>query len=103
MSIAFRLGKPSSSTEAIIALLLSWLMMIAYISYRFEYRFGVAGILALIHDVFVVLGIFSILHKEIDASFVAALLTIVGYSINDTIVIFDRIRENIKKMKNNLP
>lgn len=85
--------------DAIIALLLSWLMMIAYISYRFEYRFGVAGILSLIHDVFVVLGIFSLLHKEIDASFVAALLTIVGYSINDTIVIFDRIRENMKKMK----
>jgi len=85
--------------DAIIALLLSWLAMIAYISYRFEYRFGVAGIISLIHDVFVVLGIFSLLQKEIDASFVAALLTIVGYSINDTIVIFDRIRENMKKMK----
>ena len=85
--------------EAIIALVLSWLMMIAYISYRFEYRFGVAGIVSLIHDVFVVLGIFSILQKEIDSSFVAALLTIVGYSINDTIVIFDRIRENMKTMK----
>lgn len=85
--------------EAIVALVLSWLMMIAYISYRFEYRFGVAGIISLIHDVFVVLGIFSILQKEIDASFVAALLTIVGYSINDTIVIFDRIRENMKGMK----
>lgn len=85
--------------EAIIALLLSWLMMIAYISYRFEFRFGVAGILSLVHDVLIVLGIFSILRKEIDASFVAALLTIVGYSINDTIVIFDRIRENLKTMK----
>lgn len=85
--------------DAIIALLLSWLAMIAYISYRFEFRFGVAGILSLIHDVLVVLGIFSLLQKEIDASFVAALLTIVGYSINDTIVIFDRIRENMKKMK----
>lgn len=85
--------------EAIIALILSWLMMIAYISYRFEFRFGVAGILALVHDVLIVLGIFSILRKEIDASFVAALLTIVGYSINDTIVIFDRIRENLKTMK----
>jgi len=85
--------------EAIIALLLSWLMMIAYISYRFEFRFGVAGILSLVHDVLIVLGIFSILRKEIDASFVAALLTIVGYSINDTIVIFDRIRENLKAMK----
>ena len=85
--------------EAIIALLLSWLMMIAYISYRFEFRFGVAGILSLVHDVLIVLGVFSILRKEIDASFVAALLTIVGYSINDTIVIFDRIRENLKTMK----
>ena len=85
--------------DALIALLLSWLVMIAYISYRFEYRFGVAGIAALVHDVFVVLGIFSLLQKEIDASFVAALLTIVGYSINDTIVIFDRIRENMKSMK----
>ena len=85
--------------EAIIALLLSWLMMIGYISYRFEYRFGVAGILSLIHDVLIVLGMFSIFRKEIDASFVAALLTIVGYSINDTIVIFDRIRENLKAMK----
>ena len=84
--------------EAIIALLLSWLMMIGYISYRFEYRFGVAGILSLIHDVLIVLGVFSIFRKEIDASFVAALLTIVGYSINDTIVIFDRIRENLKAM-----
>ena len=85
--------------EAIIALLLSWLMMIAYISYRFEFRFGVAGILSLVHDVLIVLGVFSILRKEIDASFVAALLTIVGFSINDTIVIFDRIRENLKAMK----
>lgn len=85
--------------DAIIALVLSWLAMIAYISYRFEYRFGVAGILSLVHDIFVVLGIFSILQKEIDATFVAALLTIVGYSINDTIVIFDRIRENMKAMK----
>lgn len=85
--------------EAIIALILSWLMMIAYISYRFEFRFGVAGILALIHDVLLVLGVFSVLKREIDASFVAALLTIVGYSINDTIVIFDRIRENLKTMR----
>ena len=91
--------------EAIIALLLSWLVIIAYVSYRFEYRFGVAGILALVHDVMIVVGLFSIFHLEIDATFVAALLTIVGYSINDTIVIFDRIRENMRFMKKgeNLP
>lgn len=82
--------------QAIIALIVSWLLMIAYITYRFEFRFGLAAITALIHDILIVLGVFSIFRLEIDASFVAALLTIVGYSINDTIVIFDRIRENLK-------
>lgn len=82
--------------NAILALIISWALMIVYISYRFEYRFAFAGIAALVHDIFIVLGVFSILQKEIDATFVAALLTIVGYSINDTIVIFDRIRENLK-------
>lgn len=85
--------------NALVALVVSWLLMIVYITYRFEFKFAVSGILALIHDVFVVLGIFSLLQKEIDASFVAALLTIVGYSINDTIVIFDRIRENMKSQR----
>lgn len=85
--------------ESLIALLLSWVVIIAYVAYRFEYRFGVAGVLALVHDVMVVVGLFSIFKIEIDATFVAALLTIVGYSINDTIVIFDRIRENMRFMK----
>ncbi len=82
--------------QAIIALLVSWILMIAYISYRFEFKFGISAIIALIHDCIVVLGIFSLFRLEVDASFVAAILTIVGYSINDTIVIFDRIRENMK-------
>lgn len=82
--------------QAILACLVSWAIMIGYITYRFEFKFAVSGILALVHDVIVVLGIFSILHKEIDGSFVAALLTIIGYSMHDTIVIFDRIRENLK-------
>jgi len=85
--------------NAIIAVVIAWVGMIAYISYRFEFKFAVAGILAIVHDVFLVLGVFSLLHKEIDASFVAAILTIIGYSINDTIVIFDRIRENLKTHK----
>jgi len=85
--------------ESLIALLLSWLVIIAYVAYRFEYRFGVAGVLALVHDVMIVVGLFSIFQIEMDATFVAALLTIVGYSINDTIVIFDRIRENMRFMK----
>ena len=81
---------------AALATLLSWLLIVAYVSFRFEFRFGIAAVLALIHDVLVVLGVFSILQKQVDSSFVAALLTIVGYSINDTIVIFDRIRENLR-------
>jgi len=82
--------------QAVIALVVSWLLMIAYISYRFEFKFGISAIAALIHDCIVVLGVFSLFRLEVDASFVAAMLTIVGYSINDTIVIFDRIRENLK-------
>jgi preprotein translocase subunit SecF len=82
--------------NAAIATLLSWLLIVAYVSFRFEFRFGIAAVLALVHDVLVVLGVFSILQKQVDSSFVAALLTIVGYSINDTIVIFDRIRENLR-------
>lgn len=82
--------------NALIATLLSWVLIVLYISYRFELKFGIAAVLALIHDVLVVLGVFSLVQKQVDSSFVAALLTIVGYSINDTIVIFDRIRENLR-------
>ena len=85
--------------NAIWSLVLSWVLIIAYISYRFEFRFAISGILALVHNVIVVLGIFSILQREIDASFIAALLTVLGYSIHDTIVIFDRIRENLKSYR----
>lgn len=82
--------------NAVMALVISWVLIILYIAYRFEFKFGVAAIGALIHDILIVLAIFSFTQKQIDSSFVAALLTIVGYSINDTIVIFDRIRENLK-------
>ena len=82
--------------NAAVATLLSWVLIVVYVSFRFELRFGIAAVLALVHDVLVVLGVFSILQKQVDSSFVAALLTIVGYSINDTIVIFDRIRENLR-------
>lgn len=80
--------------DAVMATVLSWLLIILYVSYRFEWRFGVAAILTLIHDVLIVLAVFSFMQKQVDSSFVAAILTIIGYSINDTIVIFDRIREN---------
>jgi preprotein translocase subunit SecF len=85
--------------KAFWALLLAALAIVAYISMRFEFRFAIAAILALLHDVLIVLGIFSLLQVEINSPFVAALLTIVGYSINDTIVIFDRIREKMRLAK----
>lgn len=82
--------------NAVEALVVSWFLIILYVAYRFEWRFGVSAVLALIHDILIVLAVFSFTQRQIDSSFVAALLTIVGYSINDTIVIFDRIRENLK-------
>lgn len=80
----------------LMAIVLSWVLMIAYITFRFEFKFAIAAIIALIIDVLVVLSYFSLFQMEMDSSFVAALLTVVGYSVNGTIVIFDRIRENLK-------
>ena len=84
--------------QALIALLLASLGIIIYITIRFEYRFAIAAIITLLHDVIVVLAFFSIFRIEINGFFIAAVLTILGYSINDTIVIYDRIRENLKSM-----
>lgn len=81
--------------QAVGAVVLSWVLMIIYITIRFEHNFAFAAIIALIIDVLVTLSWFSLLYLEIDSSFVAALLTVVGYSINGTIVIFDRVRENM--------
>ena len=85
---------------AILAISLSLSAMLIYIWLRFEWQFSVAAILALIHDVLLTLGIFSILSLEINLSIIAAILTIVGYSMNDTVVIFDRVRENLRKYDN---
>lgn len=82
--------------QTAMAIVLSWVLMIAYITFRFEFKFAIAAIIALIIDVLVVLSYFSLFQMEMDSSFVAALLTVVGYSVNGTIVIFDRIRENLK-------
>ena len=82
--------------KAARAIVISWVLMIAYITFRFEFKFAIAAIIALIIDVLVVLSYFSLFQMEMDSSFVAALLTVVGYSVNGTIVIFDRIRENLK-------
>ena len=82
--------------NAIYATIISWLLIIAYVSYRFEFKFSISAVVGLAHNVIIVLGAFALTQRQIDSSFVAALLTIIGYSINDTIVIFDRIRENLK-------
>jgi preprotein translocase subunit SecF len=78
------------------ALLFAFIGIILYITIRFEFKFSIVSILALLHDCLIVLGIFSLLQKEITISIIAAVLTIVGYSLNNTIVILDRLRENIK-------
>lgn len=85
--------------NAILALIISFIAMLIYIAIRFEIKFGVAAVLALVHDILITLSVYTILQIPVNSSFIAALLTIVGYSINDTIVIFDRIRENMKLMK----
>ncbi len=82
--------------QALIALLLAGLGMIAYITIRFEFRFAISAIAALIHDLLVMLAFFSIFQIEVNGPFIAAVLTVLGYSINDTIVIYDRVRENLK-------
>jgi preprotein translocase subunit SecF len=89
--------------KAFQALALASVLIVIYVAYRFEFKQGIAAILAVLHDVFLVVGVFSIFQLEIDSSFVAAVLTIVGFSLMDTIIIFDRIRENsILKKKGEL-
>ena len=83
--------------SGLLAICLSLAAMLIYIWIRFEWQFSLAAIAAIIHDVIITVGIFSFLSYEINLSIVAAILTIVGYSMNDTVVIFDRIRENLKK------
>jgi preprotein translocase subunit SecF len=84
-------------TQALWALLIASLAIIIYVSFRFEFKYAVAALLALYHDALITTGIIALLWRNIETPFVAAILTIMGYSINDTIVIFDRIRENVKK------
>ena len=85
--------------NAIYAVLLASLGILIYVTIRFEWRFGVAAIVALLHDAFVVISIFSLFRWEVDLTFITAVLTIVGFSINDTIVVFDRVRENLRFSK----
>ena len=83
--------------KGLMALLYALVGTLIYISWRFEFRFAIGAILALAHDVLITLGVFSLFNKEIDLPIIAAFLAIIGYSLNDTIIIFDRIRENIGK------
>jgi preprotein translocase SecF subunit len=85
--------------KALLAIFWALLGIIIYIWWRFEFTFGIAAIAALVHDILITVGLFAIFGKEISLPVVAALLTIVGYSLNDTIVVFDRIREDIKKFR----
>jgi preprotein translocase subunit SecF len=86
-------------TRALLAILISFVATLIYLAFRFEWRFGVASIIATAHDIILTLGLLAILRMEISLPTVAAFLTIVGYSLNDTIVIFDRIRENLHTAK----
>jgi preprotein translocase SecF subunit len=86
-------------TRAMISIIIAAIGMLIYITFRFEWVYGVSSIIALIHDVLILVAVYSIFRIPVNSSFIAAVLTIVGYSINDTIVVFDRIRENIKLKK----
>ena len=80
--------------HALLNLVIAFAVLALYISYRFEYRIAVSALTAIFHDLIMVLGVFSFFQLEIDASFLAAILTVVGYSMNESVVIFDRVREN---------
>ena len=85
--------------KGVNAVLYAIVGILIYITWRFEFRFALGAILALVHDALITIGVFSLLNKEIDLPIVAAILTIIGYSINDTIVVFDRIRENMRRIR----
>ena len=84
---------------AVLALLLATLGILIYVAWRFEWRFALGAVLATLHDIVMILGIFSLLQWEFDLSVLAAVLAVLGYSLNDTVVVFDRIRENFRKIR----
>jgi len=95
-SVGPKIGKELQS-DALLAIGLALSMILIYIGFRFDFYYAIGSVVALIHDVLITIGVFSLLMYEINLSIIAAFLTIVGYSLNDTIVVFDRIRENIPK------
>jgi len=90
-------------TNGILAVIVSLLATMAYIALRFEYRFAISSTIALIHDPVLILGIFSLFHLEFNLITLAALLTMLGYSLNDTVVVYDRVRENFRKVRKGTP
>ena len=86
-------------TKGAMAVILALFMVLLYIWIRFEWQFGAGAVLALAHDVILTIGVFSLTRLEFNLSIVAAILTIVGYSLNDTVIVYDRIRENLRKFK----
>lgn len=86
-------------TKALISIVLGWLVIMFYLMVRFEFGFSLGAVIAIIHDIIITIGAIALLDKEFTLTIVAGLLTVIGYSVNDTIVIFDRIRENLKRTK----
>jgi preprotein translocase subunit SecF len=89
--------------KALLAILLSFGLTLIYLAFRFEWRFGVAAVVATVHDILITLGFISLFRIEVSLPTVAAVLTIIGYSLNDTIVVFDRVRENLKNVGRKMP
>ena len=87
------------ATKGLIAIIIALLGTMVYIAFRFDMRFAIGSTVALIHDPILILGVFSLLHIEFNLIALAAVLTVIGYSLNDTIVIFDRVRENFRKYR----
>ena len=90
-------------TNGVLAVLVALISTMAYITFRFEYRFALSAAVALIHDPILILGIFAFFHLEFDMIVLTALLTVIGYSLNDTIVVYDRVRENFRKVRKSTP
>ena len=99
ISVAAGISFEELAQGAVYATLATLAMMLIYVGSRFEWRLGFGGIASLAHDVVITLGVFSALQVEMDLTFVAAILSVVGYSINDSIVVFDRVRENFRKIR----
>jgi preprotein translocase subunit SecF len=97
-----QVGKELASKGA-LAMIISMILILIYIAWRFEYRLAISAVIALIHDPMIILGVFSLFQIEFDLISLAAVLTVIGYSLNDTIVVFDRVRENFRKMRQGTP